>query len=80
VAEHKVVVFAVNLGLDCGFILAGLTAVTASQLNVDHADRWLAGGIATVVQGVFAGLIDLMGTLAARRAYRRALHALSSVP
>jgi hypothetical protein len=80
VAAHKGVVFAVNLGLDCGFVLAGLTAITASRLSVDHPDRWLAGGIATVIQGVFAGLIDLTGTLAARRAHRRALLALSSVP
>jgi hypothetical protein len=80
VAEHKGVVFAVNLGLDGGFVFAGLTAITASRLTIDHPDRWLAGGIAAVVQGVFAGLIDLMGTLAARRAHRRALHALSSVP
>jgi hypothetical protein len=76
-AEKKGVVFAINLGLDCGFVFAGLTAITASRLSVDHADRWLAGGIATVVQGVFAGVIDLLGTLAARRAHRRAQPALS---
>jgi hypothetical protein len=71
VSEKKGVVFAVNLGLDGGFIFAGLTAVVASHLNVDHSSRWLGGGVATVAQGVFAAVVDLLGTLASRRAHRR---------
>jgi len=75
VSEKKGLVFAVNLGLDCGFIFAGLAAITASRLGVDRSERWLGGGVATVVQGVFAGIVDLVGTLAAHRAHRRALAA-----
>jgi hypothetical protein len=78
VGEKKGVVFAVNLGLDCGFLLAGLTAVLASRMTIDHPDRWLAGGVASSVQGAFAGVIDLLGMLAARRAHRRALAALGT--
>ena len=73
VSEKKGVVFAVNLGLDGGFVFAGLTAILASQLNIDHSGRWLAGGVATVTQGLFAAIVDLLGTLASRRAHRRSL-------
>jgi hypothetical protein len=66
-------VLAVNLGFDAGFMFAGLTAVAASRLGVDHRDRWLGGGVATVTQGVFAAAVDLIGMLAAKRAYRPAL-------
>jgi hypothetical protein len=66
-------VYAVNLGLDVGYALAGLTAILASQLGVDHPDRWLAGGIATVVQALPVMAVDLTGVLATRRAQLRAL-------
>jgi len=41
-----------------------------------HPGRWLGGGVATVTQGVFAAVVDLLGTLASRRAHRRTLNLL----
>ncbi len=72
-SEKKGVVFAVNLGFDAGFVFAGLTAIAASCLGVDHRQRWPGGGVATVTQGVFAAAVDLIGMLAAKRAHRLAL-------
>ena len=68
--------FAINLGLDGGYVLAGLAAVLASQLGVDHPDRWLAGGLAAVIQGVFLAGVDAAGMTIANRRHRRLLESL----
>jgi hypothetical protein len=78
--EHAdATLFAINLGLDGGYVLAGLAAVTASQLGVDHPDRWLAGGLAVVVEGVFLAGIDLAGTTIAHRRHRAIVESLVPV-
>ncbi len=65
--QKKATVFALNLGLDVGYITGGSVAILASQLGVDHSGRWLAGGSAAAIQGLALGVIDLVGMLAAQR-------------
>jgi hypothetical protein len=60
--RRQTILFAVNAGLDGGYILGGLAAVLASRLGVDHPDRWLGGGIAMAVQGVLALAVDVTAT------------------
>lgn len=52
---------AVNLGLDCGYIGIGTVAIIASRAGADHPNRWLASGVAIIVQSVFLVAIDLIG-------------------
>ncbi len=77
---HKVqkdtVLFAINLGLDVGYVLAGAAAIIASQLHADHDTRWLGGGIASCVQGVFNTTLDLALVLNANRRHRQLLGSL----
>jgi hypothetical protein len=72
-AHHEEVLFAINLGLDVGYAIGGVAAILASQLGADHPDRWMAAGVATVVQAVALAAIDLAGTVAASRAFQRRL-------
>jgi len=62
---------AINLGLDGAYLGVGGTAILASQLGVDHPNRWLASGIAIGVQAVFLVGIDLTG-LTRSQIYHRA--------
>ena len=79
IAEHHAdaILFGVNLGLDGGYILAGLAAVLASQLGVDHSYRWLGGGAASAIQGAFLLGVDLTGMTIANRRHRKLLEALA---
>jgi hypothetical protein len=52
---------AINLGLNCAYLGVGGTAVLASQLGVDHPNRWLASGAAIGVQALFLVAIDFIG-------------------
>jgi len=63
---------ALNLGL--GFAYAGVagTAILASQLGVDHPNRWLGSGVAIGVQALFLIAVDYIG-LERSAAYHRAL-------
>ena len=71
-----VLLFGINLGLDGGYILAGLAAIVASQLGADHPDRWLAGGVATLIQGVFLAGVDTTAMLVANRRHAAVLESI----
>jgi hypothetical protein len=75
VSDKKVMVYAVNLGLDAGFAMAGATAIVASQANIADHQRWLGAGVALVVQGALAAIVDGLGTAISRRAHRLAVEA-----
>ena len=74
-----VLLFGINLGLDGGYILAGLAAILASQLGADHPDRWLAGGVATVIQGVFLAGVDTSAMIIANRRHAVILQSILPV-
>lgn len=71
---------AINLGLDVGYAAIGGTALLASQLGVDHSDRWLASGIAIAVQAAFLMVVDLWGMEASGAAHRRLLEQVLVAP
>lgn len=52
---------AINLGLNCAYLGVAGTAVLASQLGVDHPNRWLASGAAIGFQALFLVGIDFIG-------------------
>jgi len=52
---------AVNLGLGCAYLGIAGTVVLASQLGVEHPDRWLASGAAIGVQALFLVAVDSIG-------------------
>lgn len=59
---------AINLGLDCGYIGIGAVAIVASRAGADRPNRWLASGVAIIVQSLFLVAIDWVG-LAKSHAY-----------
>ena len=61
---------AINLGLNCAYLGVAGTAVLASQLGVDHPNRWLASGVAVGFQALFLVGIDYIG-LTRSQAYHR---------
>lgn len=61
---------AVNLGLNCAYLGVAGTAVLASQLGVDHPDRWLASGVAIGFQALFLVGIDFIGLTRSSRYHR----------
>lgn len=61
---------AINLGLDAAYLGVGGSAILASQLGVDHPNRWLASGAAIGVQSLFLIAIDTIG-LTTSGAYHR---------
>ena len=70
--EHRESVgHAVNLGLNCAYLGVAGTAILASQLGVDHPDRWLASGAAIGFQALFLVGVDFIG-LTRSRGYHRA--------
>ena len=75
-AQKDTVLFGINLGLDVGYVLAGSAAIIASQLGADHSSRWLAGGVATCVQGAFNVAIDLALVLNSNRHHRGVIDSL----
>ena len=56
---------ALNLGLAGAYAAIGGMAITVSQLDVAHPNRWLGSGIAISAQAVHLAVIDLVGTLSA---------------
>jgi hypothetical protein len=62
---------AINLGLDCAYLGVAGTAVLASQLGVEHPNRWLASGAAIGFQALFLVGVDLIG-LTRSRSYHHA--------
>jgi hypothetical protein len=52
---------AINLGLNCAYLGVAGTAVLASQLGVEHPNRWLASGAAIGFQALFLVGIDFIG-------------------
>jgi hypothetical protein len=52
---------AINLGLNCAYLGIAGTATLASQLGVDHPNRWLASGAAIGFQALFLLGIDFIG-------------------
>ena len=62
---------AINLGLDCAYLGVAGTAVLASQLGVEHPNRWLASGAAIGFQALFLVGVDFIG-LARSRSYHHA--------
>lgn len=62
---------AINLGLDAAYLGVGATAVAASQLGVDHPNRWLASGAAIGFQALFLVGVDFIG-LRRSQVYHRA--------
>lgn len=52
---------AVNLGLDFGYLAVGIVMGAASQLGVDHPNRWLASGIAVGAESLPLVLVDVVG-------------------
>jgi hypothetical protein len=62
--EHREsVAQALNLGLDCAYLGVAGTAIVASQLGVDHPNRWLASGLAIGSQSLVLIAIDLIGVM-----------------
>ena len=61
---------AINLGLDGAYLGIAGTALLASQLGVDHPNRWLASGIAIGTQALFLGAIDLTGLMRSQTYHR----------
>ena len=61
---------AINLGLNCAYLGVAGTAVLASQLGVDHPNRWLASGAAIGFQALFLVGIDFLG-LSSSQGYHR---------
>jgi hypothetical protein len=51
----------------------GGTAILASQLGVDHPNRWLASGTAIGVQSLILVAIDLVGVMRSGRYHERFL-------
>lgn len=51
----------VNLGLDCAYFAVGTLAIITSRTGVEHPNRWLASGVAVVVQSLFLVGVDLIG-------------------
>lgn len=62
---------AINLGLDGAYLGVAGTSIIASQLGVDHSQRWLASGVAIGIQAVFLVGVDLIG-LVRSASYHRA--------
>jgi hypothetical protein len=62
---------AINLGLNCAYLGVAGTAVLASQLGVEHPNRWLASGAAIGFQALFLVGIDFIG-LSRSHDYHRA--------
>lgn len=62
---------AINLGLDGAYLAVAGTAVLASQLGVEHPDRWLGSGAAIGFQALFLVGVDLVG-LTRSSGYHRA--------
>lgn len=54
---------AINLGLDFAYAGIGGALVMASQLGVEHPDRWLASGVAVIIEAAYLGVLDLVGLL-----------------
>ena len=52
---------AVNLGLGAAYLAVAGTTVLASQLGVEHPNRWLGSGVAVGVQALFLVGIDYVG-------------------
>jgi hypothetical protein len=74
--EHTA--FAVNLGLDVGYLLAAGAAILASQLGVDNSQRWLAGGVSAGVQALFLIGVDAAGVVHTGRMHARLCDMLDS--
>jgi|GEM_PF-1880984 len=68
---------AINLGLAAAYLGVAGTAVLASQLGVEHPDRWLASGIAIGAQAVFLVAIDTIGMTRAARFHRGFIEGLA---
>jgi len=62
---------AVNLGLNCAYLGVGGTAILASQLGVEHPNRWLGSGAAIAFQALFLVGVDFIG-LSRSSGYHRA--------
>jgi len=62
---------AINLGLNCAYLGVAGTAVLASQLGVDHPNRWLASGAAIGFQALFLVGIDFIGLVRSAEYHRR---------
>ena len=62
---------AINLGLNCAYLGVAGTAVLASQLGVDHPNRWLASGVAVGFQALFLVGVDFIGLTSSQGYHRR---------
>lgn len=58
------------VGVDSAIIAAGAASAVVSRLGVEHPNRWLAGGLAVLAQGVLLLIVDSTGLLQSRRAER----------
>jgi hypothetical protein len=77
-SRRESVAQALNLGLDCAYLAVGATAILASQLGVDHPNRWLASGTAIGVQSLILVAIDLVGVMGAGRYHERFLRGFAT--
>lgn len=68
---------AINLGLGAAYLAVGGTAVLASQLGVDHPNRWLGSGIAVGFQAIFLVGIDYIGLVRASHYHRSFIEGLA---
>lgn len=75
--RRESVAHAINLGLDCAYLGVGGTAIAASQLGVDHPNRWLASGVAIGVQALFLVVVDLVGLVRSGSDHHAFLESLS---
>ena len=70
-AGRMATIYAINLGLDVGYVLGGAVAVLAGGLNAPPSPHsWIGAGVAGIVGGVFLIGIDAAGMLAAQHAQR----------
>lgn len=66
----------INLGLAAAYGAIGGVAIAASQLGVEHPNRWLGSGIAISAQAAHLLIVDLIGTWKARQ-YEDEIRALA---
>lgn len=68
---------AINLGLGGAYLGVAGTAVLASQLGVDHPNRWLASGAAIAFQSLFLVGVDFIGLKQSQHYHRAFVNSLT---
>ena len=70
--RRESVAHAMNLGPNCAYLGVAGTSLLASQLGVEHPNRWLGSGVAIGLQAIVLVAIDLTGVTKSQ-GYHRAI-------